>query len=287
MSSDKLSVGDALEESVQALLDAGIHEARMEARLIVALALGCTPEQVFGYPEKKLEQNDLVRTRSLVSRRVAREPLALITGKKEFWSLPFIVNTATLIPRPDSETLIEAVLAAYPDKKADMKILDLGTGTGCLLLALLHEYENATGVGTDISEKALEAARANAENLKLANRARFFASDWNEDVSGLGAFDIVVSNPPYVPQGDKSALQPEVALYEPHSALFAGTDGLSAYRTLIPLLPALSGGSGGVFLEVGIGQADAVGNMMETAGMKDISVHRDLAGIVRCVAGKT
>ena len=281
-----LTVGEVIEESVRALAQAAVDDARLDARLIVAHALNWTPERVFGYPEQELEGGELNLIRELIARRVKREPLALITGEKEFWSLRFTVGPETLIPRPDSETLIDAVLAAYPDREKNLRILDLGTGSGCLLLTLLHEYVNASGMGTDFSQGALKIARGNAKNMDLSMRAGFVLSDWNQGVSQMGNFDIVISNPPYVPQGDESSLQPEVLEYEPHSALFAGSDGLMEYRTIISHLPGLLDDEGMTFFEVGIDQAKAVSQLMEAAGMKDISCRHDLAGIERCVWGK-
>lgn len=276
----------ALEESVQALAGAGIEEARFEARLLAAFALGRTPEHVFAYPEVELEGPELDHMRDLVARRTAREPLALITGTKEFWSLNFAVSPATLVPRPDSETLIESVLGAYPDKGSVLRILDLGTGSGCLLLSLLHEYASATGLGFDISEAALEVARANAENLGLAKRAEFVHGDWSQELCGFANFDVVLCNPPYVPEADKKSLQREVAGFEPHSALFAGADGLSEYPLIIAQLHGLLKAGGYVFFEVGIGQAESVAQMLARAEMRNIDICPDLAGIGRCVMAK-
>jgi len=280
------TVGQALEESVQTLRRSEIDEAHLDARLIVAHGLNMTTQQVFGYPEKQLEDGDLERIRKLIARRSQHEPVALITGEKEFWSLLFKVSAATLIPRPDSETLIETVLAAQPDKKASLRILDLGTGSGCLLLALLHEYENATGVGIDFSEDALKVARFNGENLGLGGRADFTQANWNNPIPGCAGFDVIISNPPYVAENDRGTLAPDVVEYEPDSALFAGHDGLREYKTIIALLVDLTTVTGNVFFEVGINQADAVAGMLEKAGLRDISIHPDLTGIGRCVAAK-
>jgi release factor glutamine methyltransferase len=280
------TVGEALEESVQTLQHAKIDEARLDARLIVAYELNITSQQVFGYPERQLEDGDLEGVRKLVARRSQHEPVALIIGEKEFWSLLFKVTAATLIPRPDSETLIEAVLAAQPDKKWPTRILDLGTGSGCLLLALLHEYENSTGVGIDLSEDALKVARFNGENLGLGGRADFIQADWNNWVPSLAEFDIIISNPPYVAENDRGTLLADVVDYEPDRALFAGQDGLREYKTIISLLAESTNVTGNVFFEVGINQADVVAKMLKKAGLVDILIHLDIAGIGRCVAAK-
>ena len=280
------TVGEALEESVQTLRHAKIDEARLDARLIVAYGLNMTSQQVFGYPERQLKDGDLEGVRKLVARRSQHEPVALIIGEKEFWSLLFKVTAATLIPRPDSETLIEAVLAAQPDKKWPTRILDLGTGSGCLLLALLHEYENSTGVGIDLSEDALKVARFNGENLGLGGRADFIQADWNNWVPSLAEFDIIISNPPYVAENDRGTLLADVVDYEPDRALFAGQDGLREYKTIISLLAESTNVTGNVFFEVGINQADVVAKMLKKAGLVDIFIHLDIAGIGRCVAAK-
>ncbi len=280
------TVGEALNEAFHILRQAGVGEARLDARLIVAHALGWAPERVFGHPEHTLAAHERDRIRALVERRRRREPLALITGEKEFWSLSFAVSPATLIPRPDSETLIEAVLAAFPDRRAPYRILDFGTGSGCLLLALLGEYENASGLGTDRSADALDMARLNARRLGLEKRAVFETADWRRDAPPPGAFDIIVANPPYVPEGDKAGLEPEVAEHEPHGALFAGPDGLDDYRLLVPMAAGLLADGGGLFFEVGLGQADAVAGLLERARLTGTARRDDLAGIPRCVWGK-
>jgi release factor glutamine methyltransferase len=280
------TTGEALEEAVGALTRAGVDDPRLDARLLAAFALNRAPEHIFGFPEVELEADERDHLRDLVARRVAREPLALITGEKEFWSLRFAVSPATLIPRPDSETLIEAVLGTFPDKTAPVKILDLGTGSGCLLLSLLHEYENARGIGTDISEQALQVARANSENLQFAGRADFILADWNDGTGDFTDFHIVLCNPPYIPVGDRDSLQPEVSQYEPGGALFAGRDGLSEYSTLVALLPGLLKEGGWVFFEVGAGQAEAVAQMLRGTGMHSLDISPDLAGIGRCVRAK-
>jgi len=280
-----LTVGQVLEESVRALLEAGVEEPRLDARLLAAFALRRTPEQIFAHPEAELDPDQEKLVRALIARRVAREPLALITGEKEFWSLRFKVSSATLIPRPDSETLIEAVLDAVSEKESSLRILDLGTGSGCLLLALLHEFGEASGIGVDVSEQALRVASVNAENLALSNRARFIQADWNEAMVLGGSFDLVVCNPPYVPALGIESLQPEVTEFEPHSALFAGSEGFAEFPKVIALLPELLNDGGSAFFEVGIGQSDAVAMMLRQTGLRTVNVHPDLAGIGRCVSG--
>jgi len=276
------TVGEALARSGRLLTEAGIDGARLDARLLMAHAIGTSPERVFGQPERRLNAAERDRFRALVEARCARQPLAQIVGAREFWSLEFAVSSDTLIPRPDSETLIETALAAFPDKHADLDFLDLGTGSGCLLLALLYERPGASGLGIDISEAALNVARANARALGLDDRAHFVVEDWT---TGLGdeRFDLIVCNPPYIAESDRHTLMPEVAGFEPHLALFAGSDGLDAYRALVPRMAGKLKPGGRVFFEVGIGQAGTVAHMLKRAGFRDIAVGKDLAGIERCV----
>jgi release factor glutamine methyltransferase len=217
----------------------------------------------------------------LVRRRLAREPIAYILGEKEFWSLPFKVGPAVLIPRPESETVIEAALAALPERQAALRILDLGTGSGCLLLALLSELPNATGLGVDVSAAALEIAEANAHRLGLAGRARFEKRTWG---AGLDRrFDLVVSNPPYVSEADRAKLQPEIRDFEPQEALFAGPDGLEAYRALAPECARLLRPAGFLVLEIGQGQGDPVARILDRHDLVVTGRYRDLAGIERCL----
>ena len=280
------AVGEVLEESIQALQLANIITAHLDARLIVAYGLQMTPQQVFGYPEKQLKDSDLARVQKLVARRSKHEPVALIIGEKEFWSLLFKVTAATLIPRPDSETLIEAVLSNHLDRKWPTRILDLGTGSGCLLLALLHEYRNSTGVGIDFSEDALKVAKFNGDNLGMGERVEFIQMDWNNGVPSLEDFDIIISNPPYLAEDDREKLSVNVVGFEPYSALFAGLDGLREYKAIFSLLGATKNLTCDVFFEVGLNQADVVSKMLKNAGFRDISIYPDLAGIGRCVAAK-
>ena len=250
---------------------------RLECRVLLAYALGVT-------------QNDLIRdsTRridsacfsTLLARRVAREPLALILGRREFWSMDFEVSAATLIPRADSETLIRAVLAHYANRVPPGWIIDLGTGTGCLLLALLHEFPAAFGIGVDVVPAAASLARSNAVRLGLAHQVAFLCGDWANPL--CGRFDLVISNPPYVAAGDIASLMPEVQRHEPRSALDGGVDGYDAYHILLPRLPALLTPDGIAVLELGAGQAETVTNLAREVGLR-ASLHLDLAGIERAM----
>jgi release factor glutamine methyltransferase len=279
-----VTLGEAVSAAAALLDAAGVADARRDARLLLGHALGVGREVVLGHPERPLDAGGEARLGTLVARRAAREPMAYITGEREFWSLPFRVGRAALIPRPDSETVVEAALAWVPDRAATLRLLDLGTGSGCLLLALLSELGSATGVGLDRSAKALEMARKNARRLGLDGRCRFLAGDWGAPLTG--PFDLIVANPPYVAEDELAALEPEVA-FEPRLALAAGQDGLAAYRALAPHMARLLAPAGAAVVEVGAGQARAVASLMSAAGLGETGRRRDLAGIERClVLGK-
>jgi release factor glutamine methyltransferase len=216
----------------------------------------------------------------LLGRRLAHEPLALILGRREFWSLDFAVSPATLIPRPESETLIEASAAAFASRPPPRRLLDLGTGTGCLLLAALSEFPAAFGVGVDLAPEAAALAASNAAALGMAERACFMCGDWADPLDAR--FDLVLCNPPYVTTSEIDGLMPEVRRYEPRRALDGGPDGLAAYRHLLPCLSRLLDSGGVAVLELGAGQAVAVTNLARQAGFGS-TVRPDLAGIPRAI----
>lgn len=218
---------------------------------------------------------------AMLARREAREPLAYILGKREFWSLEFAVGPGALTPRPESETLIEAALAEFPIADLPLRVLDLGTGTGCLLIAFLKERPQAFGVGIDISEKALTWARRNLGSHGMTNRARLSRADWTKGVEG--AFDVILCNPPYVADAERASLAPEVARHEPEMALAAGKDGLDAYRQLGPRIGAWLRPKARAFVEVGQGQAADVAAIFGESGLDVVSIVPDLAQIPRCL----
>jgi release factor glutamine methyltransferase len=218
-----------------------------------------------------------------VARRAAGEPTARILGCKEFWSLEFEVSADTLVPRPESETLVEAALASITERGAALSVLDLGTGTGCLLLALLSELPNARGLGIDLNPGAVAVAQRNAAMLGLADRATYAAGDFAMVPADDRRFDIVLSNPPYIPEHEIAGLSREVAHFEPRLALAGGTDGFAAYRILAARLPHLLAPDGSAFLEIGQGQERAVAGIMADAELAVSAEFRDLAGIVRCL----
>ncbi len=271
------TVRAALRRGAAQLDQAGIDNPRLEARRLLAHALAVTVETLLHDPDADIESTTYD---ALLSRRAAHEPLALITGHREFWSLDFTVSAATLIPRADSETLIEAALAVLPDRAQVRRMLDLGTGTGCLLLAALREYPASFGIGTDRSAAACLLARSNAAMLRMDNRAAMVCGDWAAPMAGR--FELILCNPPYVPSSDLLSLMPEVARFEPASALDGGPDGLSAYRRILPDLPRLLAPDGVAILELGLGQAAAVSALADGFGLV-ARTRADLAGIPRAL----
>jgi release factor glutamine methyltransferase len=244
---------------------------------LLAHAHGVTPEALLRDPAASA---DVASLAPLVMRREAHEPLALIVGHREFWSLEFAVSPATLIPRPESETLIEAAVAAFANRKPPRLVLDLGTGTGCLLLAALSEFPAAFGVGVDCSAEAAALAVRNATALHVADRALFVCGDWAEALSSR--FDLVLCNPPYIRTEDLGSLMPEVARYEPSTALDGGPDGVAAYRRLVPGLARLLARNGVAVLEIGAGQAETAVGLARRAGLA-AELRPDLRGIPRAL----
>lgn len=251
---------DPRTEAVQRLTAAGVDSPRLDARLLWDHA----------------QRNPAV-FRELVARRCAREPLAYITGHKEFWSLEFDVGPGILVPRPETETIIEQALEFLPDASAHLRVLDLGTGSGCLLASFLKEFPNATGLGIDCSEQALRTAAGNIRHHGLTDRAEIRAGNWAENIEG--PWDVILSNPPYIKSEDLSGLAPEVIRYEPIGALDGGPDGLNAIRPLAGAIRRL--GAKWAFVEIGAGQAaDATAVIVEN-GSVVVRTAPDLAGIPR------
>lgn len=278
-------IRDAIEQATKRLNMAGVVEARHDAWLLLGHLLKQDRATLLANAQDSPGSEDLHAFSLLVDRRAGREPLAQIVGKKEFWSLDFQITADVLCPRPDSECLIEAALAAVAGQGEPGswfgRILDLGTGSGCLLLSLLTEWPAASGVGVDISQRALSIARLNGERLALAERAHWLCADWGAALNGC--FDLIVSNPPYITTGEAKTLAPEVQSFEPATALFAGEDGLQAYRALAGDLRRLLMPGGVALLEVGAGQAPSVEDLMEAKGLRPLGRRQDLSGIDRCL----
>jgi release factor glutamine methyltransferase len=252
----------------------GGETPRLDAEVLLAHHLGCARGDLLLNPERNFDPQDYEK---MVERRAAGEPVAHITGTREFWSVTLKVSPAVLIPRPDTETLVEVALklCAHPPAR----ILDLGTGSGALLLACLSEWRNATGLGVDASLAALAVAQENAQSTGLAGRANFRLGDWGEELSER--FDLILSNPPYIAETEE--ISEEVRTFEPASALFAGGDGLDDYRRILPQLPSLLNPGGLAVLEIGHTQGQTLLAMAADHGFT-ASLHPDLAGRDRCVA---
>jgi release factor glutamine methyltransferase len=266
------------------LTAAGIEGARSEAWLLLSAATGRSRAELVAGTIETLSPAEETRLAALAARRLTREPMAYILGAREFWSLPLQVSPAVLVPRPESETVVEAALAEIADHEAPLSILDLGTGSGCLLLALLSELPRARGLGIDRSVAALDVARVNAERLGLADRAEFREGDWGQGLTG--PFDLIVSNPPYVARTDAASLPPDVRTFEPEGALFAGEDGLAAYHALAPDCARLLAKDGVACLEIGQGQGKPVTEILGRHALRLVASRPDLTGIERCLVAR-
>ena len=286
-SGSTLSVDGAFQDAKKRFEHADIDSARIDARLLLGFVLGGGAEQVLAQSGRDLTRSEAQHFEDLVQRRAQREPISHILGTREFWSLPFKVTAATLTPRPDTETLIEAALDAVT--QPPRRVLDLGAGTGCILLALLSEWKDAQGLGVDASAEALNVAKENAVALGLEGRAQFVLGDWNTAhwMQNLGGpFDVVVSNPPYILDGDVAGLDRDVRNFEPRAALVGGPDGLDAYRAIAAGLDKILTPGGLVIFEVGIHQAEDVANILTNKGLSCVERRRDLGGIERAVVAR-
>jgi release factor glutamine methyltransferase len=267
---------------------AAIDSPELDARLLVGAVLGLDLTGIVTAANRLLTPDQSIGLEKFARRRVAGEPVARILSIKEFWGLPLKLSAETLVPRPDTETLVELaleLLRANAAPNRPRRIADLGTGSGAILLALLRELPDASGVGTDISVAALQTAEANATRLGLADRATFIVCDY---AAGLdGPFDLIVSNPPYIRSADIASLAVEVRDHDPRRALDGGADGLDAYRTLIPQAARLLAAGGALVVEAGQGQSGQIEGLMTTEGLTTESAPKaDLAGIPRAIAGR-
>ncbi len=272
---------ELLSRSVERLRMAKLDTPELDARVLLKYALKLSDAELIGSADIIVSPDCAGALENMITRRVRGEPVARITGHKEFWGLSFELGIDTLVPRPETETLIETTLAAF-GRGAPERVLDLGTGTGCLLLGTLSEYPAATGVGVDVAPKAIEVAAGNAKRLGFAQRAEFQVSNWDKEVEGL--FDLVLSNPPYILRGDIEKLAPEVRLHDPVLALDGGADGLTAYRKLAAAAARRLAPEGLLIAELGAGQEAEVAAIMAGAGLTvDGRARPDLAGIPRAL----
>ncbi len=279
-----MTIAQARRTVADSLRGRGFDTPDLDARLLVGHALGLDHSAIAVASTRALTQAETERLDAVLARRLAHEPVARIRGSKEFWSLPLAVTPDVLVPRPETETVVEAALAVVARDRAP-RIADLGTGSGAILLALLSELPTARGIGTDRSERALAVARRNADDLGLADRAAFVACDFADAIAG--ACDLVVANPPYIPSGDIATLAPEVRDYDPRLALDGGHDGLAAYRAIAADAARVLAPGGWLAVEIGIGQAEAVAALLTQHGLAvPRETHRDLAGRPRVVMGR-
>lgn len=271
-----------------ALRRAGIETPELDARLLLCHAAGLNHEAYIARAGETLRPETAARLDRALTRRLKREPVSRILGTREFYGRQFEIGPEALDPRPDTETLIEAALAlvdAGGGRDLPLTLLDLGTGTGCILVTLLAELPQARGLGTDISQDALALARANAERLGVSARASFIAADWLDGIDGK--FDLILSNPPYLASGEIAGLAADVSAYDPHLALDGGADGLDAYRQIAEGARRALAEEGRLLVEIGAGQVASVTKIFTAAGLELAGIGHDLAGRPRVVVGGT
>lgn len=283
--------GQAIESARRALnaalTSAGIDDAALDARILLCAALGVDHTGLIKHAARPLTADEAERLDRYVQRRLAGEPVARILGIREFWGLPFHLSQATLVPRPDTETVVERALEIYRERPASAppRIVDIGVGSGAILLALLHEIPGAFGVGTDLNLDALRTARHNAAALGLSDRAAFLACSYVDALAG--PFDLIVSNPPYIRSAEIATLSREVREHDPHLALDGGRDGFDAYRALIPQAAVRLAPGGALIVEAGAGQAGEIETLMRAAALRiERPPKADLAGIPRAVSAR-
>jgi release factor glutamine methyltransferase len=279
-----MTIAAARRALAQTFRTAGLDSPELDARVLIGHALGLDHAALVSNGERTLDAHEAATIAAFAGRRLKREPVARITGHKEFWGLDLSVTPATLVPRPETETVVETTLAAVADRTRPLRLADFGVGTGALLLALLSELPSATGIGTDLSEEALRTARANAERLDLAARTAFVRCDYGAALHG--PFDIVVSNPPYIESNAIGGLDPEVRDYDPRLALDGGSSGLHGYRVLVSDAHRILAPAGILVVELGAGQASDVAALMEHAGLVTEPPRADLMGHFRAILAR-
>jgi release factor glutamine methyltransferase len=280
-----ITLGALYREALSAFRSVALPTPELDARWLLAEAAGVSPNTILLSPNGALPLEAATKMRSFITRRLDGEPVDRILGSREFWGLSFQLGPATLSPRPDTETIVEACLVALPDRQRTYRLLDLGTGTGAILIALLTERPKASGIGVDKAREAVELARLNAAHNDVSARAIFAEGDWVEGLDG--PFDLIVSNPPYIPTTDIDGLDREVRDHDPLLGLDGGQDGLEAYRAIVARAPRLLGRGGLLALELGIGQEAAVAAMMQRAGfVMPWPARKDLGGVARALVGR-
>ncbi len=270
---------EALRAAIPRLQTAGVQDAPRDARLLLAHAMAIAPDRLTLHLSDPLAPEAAARFEAALAERISRRPVSQIIGQRLFWGRSFRVTSDTLDPRPETETLVAAAL-----EEPFARVLDLGTGTGAILLSLLADQPQATGLAVDLSPAALQVARQNAGTLGLADRAEFRLSDWFTGIEGR--FDLIVSNPPYIAAAEMAELSPEVRDWEPRLALTPGGDGLDAYRAISAGAPAHLEPGGRLMVEIGPTQGEAVADFFRRAGLADVQILLDLDGRPRVVAGR-
>ena len=278
----RTTIGGLVKEFTARLESSGFDSPRLDTRLLVAHVLELEPSRLFAKSGDVVDASARGKIEKLVDRRLTHEPISRIIGSREFWGFDFTVTPDTLDPRPDTETLVSAALELKPlFGDGPVRVLDLGTGTGCILLAILSDWPQATGIGVDISDGAVAVAAANAVRLGFAQRASFKVGNWGDGLTG--SFDLVMSNPPYITEQERTTLSAEVADYDPPLSLYGGDDGLVAYRALLPSARRVIAPRGHLVIEIGSRQTEAVEGLLAPAGFKFEAQKHDIAKIMRCL----
>lgn len=273
-----MKIKELFSKSLKILKDKGIDTASLDVKMLLSFLLKSDSSNLINYFEKDVSTNFERRFNNLINRRLNGEPVANIIGKKSFWNYEFIVNKNVLTPRPDSETLIEAILENFKDKNKKFNILDLGTGSGCLILTLLKIYKNANGLAIDKSRRALNVAQKNAKILSI-KKIKFIQNNWNDNIKNK--FDLIISNPPYISKDEIKTLQPEVNIFNPILALDGGNDGLDCYRYLAKNLKKNCKKNTKIFLEIGKNQEKDIQQIFENNGFVLVKLYKDINQIIR------
>lgn len=278
-------ISEALNKAANKLKEKGVDSNRIDAFLILGHALGLNREQIMLNQHLSLNKQQEEKFLALLARREKYEPVSHIIGKREFYSNEFVVSSDVLDPRPDSESLIDLALKTFPEKNDKLRILELGVGSGCLIITLLKHLPHATGIGVDINEASLSIAKRNAISLKVDNRIELIKSDWFKNIADKAAdkFDLIISNPPYIKTNDIQNLQNEVKRFEPIMALDGGNDGLDCYKEIAKDAGNFLKESGFLILEIGQDQEKDVIKIFEDSGLKFVEDIKDLGGIIRCL----
>ena len=290
MTYKNIDVYTLIEPEVLKLRNIGVETANLDCRLLLSKSLR-RRESLYNHQNIFISQSEIAKFQSLIQQRLTGKPVSRIINKRSFWKKEFELNDATLDPRSDSETLIESIIEHYPDKLEFLKIIDLGSGTGCLGLSLLDEYQNSTVSFLDVSQKSLEIVKINSFNFGLSDRSKLIHLDWRNEnwdtklfeIENHNKFDILISNPPYIPTNDIHKLQKEVKEYDPFIALNGGKDGLDAYKLIMPKLRNLIKKNGKIFFEIGKGQENFVSSKAMENGLSPVEYKKDLSGVNRVI----